>query len=39
MSDLNLTHLYVVTPGEDTYLLKKNIEVMGLLGLLNRLLE
>jgi predicted AAA+ superfamily ATPase len=39
MSDLNLTHLYVVTPGEDTYLLKKNIEVMGLLGGLNRLLE
>lgn len=38
MTDLNLAHFYVVTPGEDSYFLKKNIEVVGLSGLLKRLL-
>jgi predicted AAA+ superfamily ATPase len=39
MSDLNLAHLFVVTPGEDTYLLKRDIEVLGLSKLLKRILS
>ena len=37
MSDLNLSHLFVVTPGEDEYLLKQHVEVLGLSKLLKRL--
>jgi len=38
MSDLNLTHLFVVIPGEEAYLLKENVEALGIAQLLNRLL-
>jgi predicted AAA+ superfamily ATPase len=37
MEDLELNELFVVTPGNDTYLLKENIQAVGLYPLLQRM--
>jgi predicted AAA+ superfamily ATPase len=37
MNDLNLEMLYVVIPGNESYLLRENVHVMGLTGFINHL--
>ncbi len=37
MNDLNLKMLYVVIPGNESYLLRENVHVMGLTGFINHL--
>jgi len=36
MEDLDIKHLFVITPEADNYFIKKNIEVIGLLDILER---
>jgi uncharacterized protein len=39
MKDLNLQHLYVITPTNDTYHLKENVEVTGTAAFLHKLIK